>query len=126
MALKIVYWVSTALFCGFYLFSAYGYITQPEFWAGEYLKLGYPAYLVGLMTVVKIAGVVAVLVRRPVALAQLAYAGFFYHTALAAYADFQAGEAAIVLALGLLALSVVSFLTQNAARTPKAAYTPLA
>lgn len=82
------------------------------------MRLGYPAYLIGIMSVVKPLGVLAVWVRRPVWLAQLAYAGFFYHLLLAANAHFQLGETAALLALGLLACVVVSFLTQNDARSP--------
>ena len=124
MPIKIVYWVSTAAFTGFYLFSVFGYLTQHEFWASEYVRLGYPAYLIGIMTVVKPLGVLAVWLRKPVWLAQLAYAGFFYHLLLAANAHFQLGEAAGGLAVVLLVLAVASFLTQNAARTEPAAYVP--
>lgn len=115
---KIVYYVATLAFTGFYLFSVFGYVTQYDFWASEYVRLGYPAYLIAIMTVVKLLGVLAVWVRRPLWLAQLAYAGFFYHLLLAANAHFQLGETAALLALVLLVCVVVSFLTQNAARTP--------
>jgi hypothetical protein len=112
-------------FTGFYLFSVYGYISQGEFWASEYLRLGYPAYLVHIMMVVKTLGVIAVWARWPVALAQLAYAGFFYHTLLAANAHFQAGETGpALLPVILLACVIVSWATQNIARQPAAAYVP--
>lgn len=124
MPVKIFYWVSTLAFTGFYLFSVFGYVTQPDFWQSEYVRLGYPAYLIGIMTVVKPLGVLAVWVRKPVWLAQLAYAGFFYHLLLAANAHFQLGEGAALLAVGLLVLVVVSFSTQNSARSEPAAYVP--
>lgn len=117
-ARKYLYYVTTLAFTGFYLFSVYGYVTQPDFWASEYMRLGYPAYLIGIMSVVKPLGVLAVWVRRPVWLAQLAYAGFFYHLLLAANAHFQLGETMALLALGLLACVIASFLTQNDAREP--------
>ena len=115
---KILYYVTTLAFTGFYLFSVFGYITQHDFWASEYVRLGYPAYLIPIMSVVKPLGVLAVWVRRPLWLAQLAYAGFFYHLLLAANAHYQLGETAALLALGLVVCVIVSFLTQNAARTP--------
>jgi uncharacterized protein with PQ loop repeat len=115
---KIVYYLTTLAFTGFYLFSVYGYLTQHDFWAAEYVRLGYPAYLIAIMSVVKPLGVLAVWVRRPLWLAQLAYAGFFYHLLLAANAHFQLGENAALLALGLLVCVIASFLTQNAARSP--------
>jgi len=115
---KVLYYLATLAFTGFYLFSVYGYLTQHDFWAAEYARLGYPVYLIGIMSVVKPLGVLAVWVRRPLWLAQLAYAGFFYHLLLAANAHFQLGESAALLAVGLIICVVVSFLTQNAARTP--------
>ena len=117
-ARKVLYHAATLAFTGFYLFSVYGYVTQPQVWGAEYLRLGYPAYLIPIMTVVKALGIIAVWARRPVWLAQLAYAGFFYHLLLAANAHLQLGEGAVLLALGLLACIVASFLTQNAARSP--------
>lgn len=122
---RIIYFVTTLAFTGFYMFSVYGYATQPQFWMGEYQRLGYPGYLVTIMMVVKTLGVLAVWVRWPPALAQLAYAGFFFHLALAANAHFQIGEANVLaLPLGLLACVVLSWATQNSARTPPAAYAP--
>lgn len=125
MPTRIAYYVCTVLFTGFYLFSVYGYLTQNQFWADEYVRLGYPAYLVTIMTVVKPLGVLAIWVRRPVWLAQLAYAGFFYHTLLAANAHFQLGESAGLIALVLLALVIGSWATQNAARKDAAPYAPV-
>jgi len=121
---RIIYWVATLGFTGFYAFSVFGYLTQAEFWAGEYMRLGYPAYLITIMTVVKPLGILAVWVRRPVWLAQLAYAGFFYHLLLAANAHFQLGESAGFLAVVLLVLMLASWATQNAARAEPAAYAP--
>ncbi|MGB3502413.1 MAG: DoxX family protein [Mesorhizobium sp.] len=124
MAMRVIYWVSTLAFTAFYLFSVFGYLTQHDFWAAEYVRLGYPAYLIAIMTVVKPLGVLAVWARRPVWLAQLAYAGFFFHTLLAANAHFQLGEAAGALALVLLVCAIASWATQNFARSPAAAYAP--
>lgn len=124
MPVKIAYWVSTALFCAFYLFSVVTYVGDVAGSAALYESLGYPGYLVQVMIVVKAAGVLAVLVRRPVGLAQLAYAGFFYHLLLAFGAHIGAGDPNFAPALVLLVLVIVSWLSQNGARTPKAAYVP--
>lgn len=124
MPVKVVYYVSTLAFTGFYLFSVYGYLSQPDFWAESYRHLGYPPYLIGIMTVVKPLGVLAVWMRRPVWLAQLAYAGFFYHLILAGNAHFQLGETDGIIALVLLVLAITSWATQNGARSGPAAYAP--
>lgn len=124
MIAKVVYWVSTILFVALYAFSVYNYISDPAGSAAGYAAVGYPAYLVSMMIFVKLAGILAVLVRRPVWLAQLAYAGFFYHLLLAASAHIASGIPGVEIAIVLLVLVILSWLSQNAARGPGAAYVP--
>lgn len=124
MIAKIVYWASTILFVALYAFSAYTYITNPAGSVEQYAAMGYPGYLVQLMIFAKLAGILAVLVRRPVGLAQLAYAGFFYHLLLAASAHITSGIPGVEIAIVALVLVVLSWLSQNAARGPGAAYVP--
>jgi len=124
MVARIVYWVSTVLFTAVYAFSVYTYITNPAGSAEQYVGIGYPAYLVQMMIFVKIAGILAVLVRKPVWLAQLAYAGFFYHLILAASAHIAAGIPGVEMAIVLFVLVILSWLSQNAARGEPAAYVP--
>ena len=124
MVAKIAYWASTVLFCAAYGFSVFTYVSDPAGSVAGYQGVGYPAYLVQVMTVVKIAGIVVVLVRWPVGLAQLAYAGFLFHLLLALSAHLAAGVPGYELAVILLVLVVISWLSQNAARSPAAAYVP--
>lgn len=124
MAVRIAYWGSTLAFLAIYAASVFNYITMPVESAAQYQGIGYPAYLVSVMIYVKIAGILAVLVRRPVWLAQLAYAGFFYHLLLAASAHIAAGIPGVEIAIVLIVLMLVSWGTQNVARTPDAAYVP--
>jgi hypothetical protein len=85
--------------------------------------LGYPAYLVPVLIVVKLLGVAAILSRFRVALSDLAYAGMFFHLLLAFSAHLNAIDfgGAVPSVAGLLAV-VVSFLTQNAARATPSPY----
>jgi hypothetical protein len=124
MVAKIAYWVSTILFVALYAFSVYNYISNPAGSAEQYLGMGYPAYLVQVMIFVKLAGIAAVLVRRPVGLAQLAYAGFFYHLCLAISAHLASGIPGVEIGIVALILVIISWLSQNAARGPGAAYVP--
>lgn len=124
MIVRIVYWASTVLFLAFYAFSVFNYITMPAESAAGYAAVGYPGHLVSIMIYVKIAGILAVLVRRPVWLAQLAYAGFFYHLLLAISAHISSGVPGFEIGAILLVLMLLSWATQNAARTPDAAYVP--
>lgn len=80
-------------------------------------ELGYPAYLVPVMIVVKILGPVAILSRFSVGLSDLAYAGILYHLLLSglAHLGVRKPSGAVPAAIGL-ALLAASFLTQNTAR----------
>ncbi len=125
MIAKTAYWLSTVIFCAMYAFSVFTYVSDPAGSAAGYEAVGYPSYLVTMMIFVKIAGIAAVLVRWPVWLVQLAYAGFFYHLILAFSAHVVSGVPGFEIAVGLLACVIISWLTQNLARSPDAAYVPV-
>ena len=124
MVARIVYWVATVAFCAVYAMSVFSYISDPAGSAAGYAAVGYPAYLVSMMIFVKLAGILAVLVRRPVGLARLAYAGFFYHLILAFSAHVASGVPGFEISVVLFVCVVLSWLSQNAARGPGAAYVP--
>lgn len=126
MARKYAYWISTALICLLYLASATMYLTQGDMIRQALGGLGYPAYLIPVLIVVKILGVAAILSRVSVALSDLAYAGMFYHLLLAFSAHLNAGDGGFAPALIGLGLLVVSFFTQNAARATPSPYAPSA
>jgi hypothetical protein len=88
-----------------------------------FADLGYPAYLVPVMIVVKVLGPVAILSRFSLALSDLAYAGAFYHLLLSglAHLGVRKPKGAIPAVVGL-ALLAASFATQNAARQPPYAW----
>jgi hypothetical protein len=111
------YWISTTLLSLFYIASATMYITRADWVRQALADLGYPAYLVPVMIVVKVLGVVAILSRFSVALSDLAYAGIFYHLLLSglAHLGVRKPSGAVPAAVGLVLL-VGSFVTQNAAR----------
>lgn len=112
----IIYWVATALVGVIYLGGAFFYATNGEMVRGMYVQLGYPAYLVSLLIVAKIAAPVAIVVRKPVWLSDLAYTGMFWHLLLAISAHVNAGDLGFPPAVvGLIALGV-SFFWQNKAR----------
>ena len=86
MAETYTYWISTALLCLLYLASAAIYMARRGWVRQALADLGYPAYLVPVMTAVKILGVAAILSRASVALSDLAYAGMLYHLMLSGLA----------------------------------------
>ncbi|GGA19496.1 DoxX family protein [Dyella nitratireducens] len=117
MAANYAYWISTALLSLLYLTSATMYIAKREWVRQNLVELGYPGYLVSVLTVVKILAVVAILSRFSVPLSDLAYAGIFYHLLLAllAHVGVRKPGAALPAFVGLVLLTV-SFTTQNTAR----------
>lgn len=122
MKMKIIYWASTGLLSLLYLGGAAFYLTQKGVVVDMLGGLGYPAYLVVLLPIVKILGPLAILVRKPVALSDLAYGGMFFHLLLAISAHINAGDGGFGPALVGLVLLLVSFFTQNAVRKSHSPY----
>lgn len=119
------YWISTALLCLLYMASAVTYVVKRDWVRQALAGLGYPVYLIPILTLVKVLAVAAVFSRIDVALSDLAYAGMFYHLLLSASAHINARKpgGALPAATGLVLLTV-SFMTQNAAREVSSPYTP--
>ncbi|MDP9606283.1 DoxX family protein [Variovorax sp. NFACC27] len=111
------YWISTALLSLLYLASAAAYVAKRDWVRQALADLGYPGYLVPVLTVVKILAVAAILSRISVPLSDLAYAGMFYHLLLSGLAHIGVRKpgGALPAAVGLVLL-VASFATQNLAR----------
>ncbi|SFJ71131.1 DoxX-like family protein [Bosea sp. OK403] len=126
MSAQYIYWASTALLLLLYASSAFLYLTKGA-WVREALAgLGYPAYLVQLMIVVKILGPIAILWRLSPFLSDLAYAGMLYHLLLSGLAHLGVRKplAAVPAVVGLMLLAA-SFYTQNAARETPSPYAPM-
>jgi hypothetical protein len=113
---KLLYWASTLALSAIYLAAAAFYLTHLAEVQEGFTAFGFPAYLVPLLIVAKIAAPLAILSRVSVRLGDLAYAGMFYHLILAVSAHLNAGDGGYLPALTALALLLTSFLSQNAAR----------
>jgi hypothetical protein len=125
MKLKWVYWISTGLLSAIYLGAGVFYLSNIAGVQQIFGTLGYPAYLVPILAVLKPSAAVIILWRFSVALSDLAYAAMFLHLLLAISAHLNAGDYGFGPALvGVVAL-IVSFLTQNAARRKPSPYPSL-
>jgi hypothetical protein len=113
---KLLYWAATLPLCLMYLAAAGFYLTHGKVVSQGFVAFGFPAYLVQVLIVAKIAAPLAILSRLSVRLSDLAYAGMFYHLLLALSAHLNAGDGGYLPAILALALMLTSFLTQNAAR----------
>lgn len=114
MKKNLIYWISTALFSLFMLFSAYGYFTDPTF-KEAFAYLGYPDYFRIELGVAKLLGVLALLLPfLPRLLKGFAYAGFTINLIGAGIAHLAIGEGISSLTLIFVAalLLGVSFFTQ--------------
>lgn len=120
--IRIVYWGATGLLALIYLGGGVFYLTSVAAVAELYGTLGYPAYLIIPLALAKLAGAVAILVRRPVWLSDLAYAGMFFHLILAVSAHVAAADGGFLPATVALLLLLASFFTQNAVRTGDSPY----
>jgi hypothetical protein len=122
MIQKSVYWVCTALLALMYCGAGVFYLTDIAAVQQMWGHLGFPAYLVPIMAVVKIAAAVVVLWRPIVGLTDFAYAGMFFHLVLAVSAHVNAGDGGFLPASIGMVLLVLSFFTQNAARAKPSPY----
>jgi hypothetical protein len=105
---KIIYWISTAIFCSIMLFSATMYLTKYEMVRGFFVTLGYPIYIIYPLAIAKILGVIAVLSKKSQVLKEWAYAGFFFDGILAAAAHLNAKDGGHVMALVVVLMVIIS------------------
>ena len=89
---QIIYWVTTAVLCGIFLFSAYMYFTKTEMVKGFFEGFNYPTYIIIPLAIAKVLGVVTILWRPNTWLTEWAYAGFFFDLVLATAAHHYAGH----------------------------------
>ncbi|WP_299519719.1 DoxX family protein [Winogradskyella sp.] len=89
---QIIYWVSSAVLCGIFTYSAYMYFAKTEMIKGFFESFNYPTYIVIPLAVVKVIGVVIILWRPNKWLTEWAYAGFFFDLVLATAAHHYAGH----------------------------------
>lgn len=108
--MKITYWIATALLCLLMLFSAGMYLINYEIITSEFMRLGFPVWLIYPLAVLKICGVAVILWRGSKWATEWAYAGFFFNTLLAAGAHGFAGDPFFIplIATGIL---IVSYFT---------------
>ena len=108
---QFLYWVSTAVLCGIFLYSAGMYSTETEMIKGFFKSFNYPIYLVIPLAIVKILGVIILLLRPNKWLTEWTYAGFFFDLVLATAVHYYAGDGVVGFSLyGLIAVFPSYFL----------------
>ena len=83
---NIVYWISTIIFSGLMIFSAFGGL-QPTQQAIQLIHdgLGYPVYFIQFISVAKLLGVIIILIPGLGRIKDWAYAGLFFDLSGAIY-----------------------------------------
>ncbi|MDX1908896.1 MAG: DoxX family protein [Bacteroidia bacterium] len=116
---QILYWSTTGLFSAMMLMSATAYLVVPQA-AEAFVRLGFPAYFRIELAVFKILGAAALLLLMvPGRVKEWAYSGFavVIVSALIAHAAIGDGPetwAGIIIAMGLLATSYITYHKQTA------------
>ena len=115
---KIIYWIATVWLALGMTATGIVQLLQIDEEADSFERLGYPAYLMTLLGILKLPGVITVLIPKFTLLKEWAYAGFFFLMAGAIYSHIAVGDAAGEL-FGpslLLVLTLVSWYFRPAGR----------
>ena len=89
---RIIYWISTGLFCAFLFLVSISYFTDPKF-VETYRHLGFPQYFRVELGIAKIIGVLILLIPQiPSKLKEWAYVGFGITLISGAIAHFNSGD----------------------------------
>lgn len=105
---RIIYWITTGLFCALILFSAAMYLFKTEDIRAAFEGFGHPSYVVIPLAILKILGVLMILWRGIPWLTEWAYAGFFFNVVLATLAHHYTGDT-ITQTLVALILLILSY-----------------
>jgi hypothetical protein len=115
---KIIYWIATAWLALGMLSTGIVQLLQVKEEAELFQALGYPAYFMPLLGVLKILGVVALLIPKFPLLKEWAYAGFFFAMSGAIFSHIAAGSSISQMGgpLLLLILTAISWYFRPAGR----------
>ncbi|MEM8998691.1 MAG: DoxX family protein [Bacteroidota bacterium] len=90
---KILYWITTGLFCAMMLMSAGMYIFNHAEIVKAFDSLGHPSYIIYPLAILKLLGVSVLLGNfGGRSLKEWAYAGFFFNAVLAFFAHYMIGD----------------------------------
>lgn len=117
MIRKIVFWSSTGIVALMLLLSL-SYLTGSEQVVSGFTKSGYPQHLRIVLGIAKPAAAIVLLLPKLARLKEWAYAGAAFALTMATISAYLGGEAVQVwgMALTLLALLMVSYVTRPASR----------
>jgi len=89
---KLIYYISTGLLTALTAFSAGMYFFNYTHVSEEFVKLGFPTYIIYPLAILKILGLVAIWTKKSRTLKEWAYAGFLFDFILAGAAHISVGD----------------------------------
>jgi uncharacterized membrane protein YphA (DoxX/SURF4 family) len=109
---RIIFWISTGLFCAFMLTSTIPNILSAPEWVDIFQQLGYPAYMLPFIGIAKLLGIIALLVPGFPRIKEWAYAGMFFDLTGAVYSGLSVGgfHPQILVMLVPFGLGAISYL----------------
>ncbi len=107
--IKVAYWVVTGLASALFLFSAGMYFFNYEHVSSEFVKLGYPLYLIYPLAVLKIIAVIVLLTQKTSSIKDWVYSALFFDVLLAFSAHVIAKDGEQAAALIGMFLVLASF-----------------
>ncbi|WP_139959845.1 DoxX family protein [Flavicella sediminum] len=110
---KIIYWIATGLLSLMLLMSAGMYVFNHEMVVQEFVKLGYPTYVVYPLALAKLLAVAALLLKKKGVLVEWAYAGLFFDFVLAFFAHYMIGDGEQIPAVVAISILAVSYIYKN-------------
>jgi putative copper export protein len=119
-ALKITYWVTTAIVAIMMTYSAYAYLTQPAI-AQAFIHLGFPSYFRVELAVAKLIGAILILTPLSSRVKEWAYAGFAFTFISAFIAHTASGDPVSVRTMPVVFLAVLAVSYYTWYKQPKAA-----
>lgn len=110
---KIIYWVATGLLSLMLIMSAGMYVFNHEMVHEEFVKFGFPVYIIYPLAFLKVSAVAVILVSKMKKLKEWAYAGLFFDFVLAFFAHYMVGDGEQIGAVIAIVLLAVSYIYKN-------------
>lgn len=110
---KIIYWLATGLLSLMLLLSAGMYVFSHDVVHEEFVKLGFPVYIIYPLAFLKVSAVGVILFSKRDKLKEWAYAGLLFDFVLAFFAHFMIADGEQVGAIIAIILLFVSYLYKN-------------
>jgi len=106
-SIRITYWVLNIIFCLFHVGDAFGGLSKAQAGIDAMNAMGYPIYLMGFLSVLKLLGVVALLQNKYKTIKEWAFAGFSFTLIGAAVSHFCVHDTPLFIVMPIIFLALL-------------------